>query len=127
MRGHGQKLTRKQESVISALLSEPTHADAARKANISEATLSRWLARDDFQAAYKAAKRRIVDDAVGRLSALSTAAVDALQRNLCCGKPAAEIRSAVAILGHVLDKEEKEQVTLIWHPPKGTKGNVQFL
>jgi hypothetical protein len=37
------KLTRKQEALIAALLTEPTHAAAAAKAGVSEATLHRWL------------------------------------------------------------------------------------
>jgi len=38
-----RKLGRKQETVIAALLTEPTHAAAAAKAGVSEATLHRWL------------------------------------------------------------------------------------
>ncbi len=41
MKGHGQKLTRKQEALIAALLTEPTHAAAAARAGVSEATLHR--------------------------------------------------------------------------------------
>lgn len=113
MNGHGQKLTRKQEAVISALLSEPTHADAARKANIGESTLYRWLARDEFQAAYRDARRQIVDHAVSRLCGLTDQAVSALERNLTCGKAPAEIRAALGILDHVrafLGGEELEQI-----------------
>jgi hypothetical protein len=39
MKGHGQKLNRKQEALIAALLTEPTHAAAVAKAGVCEATL----------------------------------------------------------------------------------------
>src|SRR5262249_61743375 len=43
MKGHGQKLTAKQEALIAALLTEPTYAAAAAQAGVSEATMYRWL------------------------------------------------------------------------------------
>ena len=43
LKGHGQKFTRKNEILIAALLTEPTHAAAAAKAGVSPATLYRWL------------------------------------------------------------------------------------
>ena len=43
MRGHGEKLSRKQEALISALLLAPTLAEAAQAAGIHEATAWRWL------------------------------------------------------------------------------------
>ena len=55
MRGHGQKLTARQDALVAALLTAPTHADAAKKAGISEATLYRWLNLPAFQVAYRAA------------------------------------------------------------------------
>ena len=42
-KGHGQKLTSKQEALIAALLTEPTYAVAAAKAGVAESTLYRWL------------------------------------------------------------------------------------
>ena len=67
------KLNRKQEALIAALLTEPTHAAAAVKAGVSEATLHRWLRLADFQAAYRQARRRIVETAIGRLQQAASA------------------------------------------------------
>ena len=39
----GCKINRKRELAIAALLTERTHAVAAARAGISEATLQRWL------------------------------------------------------------------------------------
>lgn len=53
MKGHGQKFSRKQEALIAALLTEPTHAAAAAKAGISPSTLYRWMKMSAFRAAYR--------------------------------------------------------------------------
>jgi hypothetical protein len=107
------KLNRKQETLIAAMLTEPTLAAAAAKAGISPATLYRWQRSPEFQAAYEAASRRVVDGSVARLQRASDAAVEALERNLRCGKPAAEIRAALGILGQVsrLYLDERQVLT----------------
>jgi hypothetical protein len=106
MKGHGQKLTRKQEAVIGALLTEPSHAAAAAKAGVGEATLHRWLRLPEFQAHYRQARRRVVEAAVGRLQQGAYRAVEALERNLACGQPAGEIRAALGILDHAVKAVE---------------------
>src|SRR5262249_35573461 len=97
---HGQKLTAKQERLIAALLTEQTYARAAQKASISGATLYRWLELDEFQVAYRAARRRLIETTLGRLQQAGGEAVDALRRNLTCGEPGPEIRAALGVLEH---------------------------
>jgi hypothetical protein len=94
----GSKLGRKREAVIAALLSEPSQEAAARKAGVGEATVARWLRDPFFQAAYRQARRAVLEQAVGRLQQLCGEAADALKRNLTCGQPASEVRAAVAVL-----------------------------
>jgi hypothetical protein len=106
MSGHGEKLTRKQEQAIAALLAEPTVAAAAKAAQVGAATLRRWLARPAFRAAYRAARRAVVEAAVGQLQRAAGEAVAALRRNLACGTPAAENGAAKAILEHSLKAVE---------------------
>jgi hypothetical protein len=106
MRGHGQKLNRKQEALIAALLTEPTHAGAATKAGVSEATLHRWLRLPAFQTAYRQARRGIVEAAIGRLQQTAGKAVDTLDRNLACGQAGNEIRAALSILDHAMKAVE---------------------
>jgi hypothetical protein len=101
MKGHGQKLTRKQETLIAALLSEPTHAVAAAKAGISEATLHRWLRLPAFSAAYRQARRELVEGAIGRIQAAAGQAVDTLVTVATQGeKDSDRVRAAVALLDH---------------------------
>ena len=101
MKGHGQKLIRKQEALIAALLTEPTHAAAAATAGVSEATLHRWLRLPEFQAAYRRARRELVEAAVGRIQAATGQAVDTLLAVAKGGaKDGDRVRAAVALLDH---------------------------
>jgi hypothetical protein len=103
MRGHGQKLTAKQEALVAALLTEPTHAAAAAKAGVSEASLYRWLNLPEFRAAYRQARRRLVEGAVGRIQAATGQAVDTLLEVARGGaKDGDRVRAAVALLDHAL-------------------------
>jgi hypothetical protein len=101
MSGHGEKLTGKQEALIAALLSEPTHAAAAKKAGVGEATVGRWLQLPAFRVAYRQARRELVEGAVGRLQAATGQAVDTLLAVAKDGKRDADrVRAAVALLDH---------------------------
>ena len=55
--GHGNKLSRKKEQAIIALLECPTVLQAADQAKISATTLYKWMAMPDFDAAYRQARR----------------------------------------------------------------------
>ena len=68
---------RKQEALIAALLTEPTHA-AATTAGIGESTLHCWLKDPAFRAAYREARRALVQAALDRLQAAQGLAVDTL-------------------------------------------------
>jgi hypothetical protein len=113
MAGHGEKLSRKQDLAILALMTEPTQADAARKVGVSPRTMKNWMADPTFQSAYRAARRQLVEQSVAWLQRSMLQAAATLRRNLKCGRPAAEIAAAVAILDRafkgidVLDHEER--------------------
>ena len=99
-KGHGEKLTRKAEQAIAALLEYPTIGEAAKACGVSERSLWRWLQRDDFQKRYKDSQRAVVDSAITRLQAATVRAVETLERNLSCGNFFAENAAAQAILTH---------------------------
>jgi hypothetical protein len=101
MKGHGQKLTGKQESLIATLLTEATYAAAAAKAGVSESSLYRWLNLPEFRAAYRQARRQLVEAAVGRLQGAAGQAVDTLLAVARNGaKDGDRVRAAVALLDH---------------------------
>ena len=96
------KRPHREDAALAALLSEPTIAQAATRAGIAETTLLRWMAEPEFKARLRAARRSVVEGAVGRLQQVTTQAVDALARNLTCGIPAVEVGAARAILDQSL-------------------------
>lgn len=101
MQGHGEKLSRKQEQAIAALLACRTIGNAAGKAGIAERTLRTWLKLPAFLVAYRAARRELVEGAVSRMQAATGQAVDTLVAVAKDGpRPADRVRAAVAILDH---------------------------
>ena len=100
MNGHGEKLTRKQDAAIGALLYQPTILEAAKTVGIGEATLRRWLKLDDFNAAYRGARRQAVENAIARLQCATGAASDALLELLGAESEAVRLRAATAILDY---------------------------
>ena len=64
MNGHGEKLTRKQDTAIGALLFQSTILAAAEFVGIGEATLRRWLKEPGFLTAYRAARRDTLEHCV---------------------------------------------------------------
>jgi hypothetical protein len=76
-------ITPRQERAVQSLLTSPTLGHAALRAGVGERTLRRWLAEDSaFKAAYREARRRVFETAVGKLAALSEEAVAELKRIL---------------------------------------------
>ena len=96
--GHGEKRSRREDAAIVALLACSTIDAAAEQAGIAGSTLRGWLRDPAFQQRYRDARRRVIEQAVGGLQRAAGKAVEALERNLACGVPAAEISAAKAIL-----------------------------
>lgn len=105
-RGHGDKLERKTEAAIVALLAHPTMPEAAKAAGVSETTLWRWLQRDDFRRKYREAQDKVFDGALGSLQGASTDAVSCLRRNLTCGNVSVQVQAAKAILDYTIKARE---------------------
>jgi len=78
MKGHGEKLTRKKERAIKALLEHDSLADAAKAAGVGESTLWRWQQNNQFKVSFREAKRRILDQAITHLQRASDKAINAL-------------------------------------------------
>jgi hypothetical protein len=103
MEGHGQKLTSRQEALIAALLTEPTYAAAAAKAGVGETTLYRWLHLPGFRAAYRQARRELVEAAIGRIQATTGQAVETLVAVASKGRRDGDrVRAAMALLDYSL-------------------------
>src|SRR5262245_47727551 len=100
MAGHGEKLTRREEQAIAALLSEPTLPTAAGAAGVGERTLRRWLQQPEFAGAYRDARRAALDAATARLQWAGAEAVETLREVAAdkSAKASARVAAARAIL-----------------------------
>jgi hypothetical protein len=103
MAGHGEKLSRKQESAIAAMLTERTIGDAARKAKVSERALRNWLAQPAFRDAFRNARAELLTQTVGRLLDSTGKAVETLVKELDGEKGSDRIKAATAILDRALE------------------------
>lgn len=64
--GTTDKLSARQHKALMALMSEPTIAKAAEKAEVPERTLYNWLREPDFDAAYRSARRMALQQAIAQ-------------------------------------------------------------
>lgn len=106
MSGHGEKLTRKQDAAIGALLCQPSITAAAHAVGIAEATLRRWLKEPGFLAAYRVARREALEHCVVLLQKASSAALGALLKSLQAKSEAVRLRAACAVLDYALKGAE---------------------
>ena len=94
--GHGEKLSRKKDQAVMALITEPTMKAAADKIGITPRTLYKWLKMPEFRSAYMAAKREAVTVAVARLQQAAAEAVEALRSIMNDPKKPASARVSAA-------------------------------
>ena len=73
-----KKMERKKEKVIACLIAQPSITLAAQEAGISQSTMYRWLNDEEFQMAYRKAKKEIVGHALTQVQKAVTKAVDTL-------------------------------------------------
>ena len=79
MIGHGEKLSRKQDQVITALVTCASIAEAAAQCGLADVTLRRWLKQEPFQAAYREARRAVVQHAIAQVQHATGEAVETLR------------------------------------------------
>ena len=95
-------LTQRQKRAIAALLSEPTVQAAADLADVSRATLYRYLGAPAFQEALSRAQGEVLHMSTARLAGLLSRALDELGDVLDSGRNAsARQRAAATVLQHV--------------------------
>jgi molybdenum-dependent DNA-binding transcriptional regulator ModE len=100
----------KRERALLALLTHGSVREAGRAAGISEATLYRYLAEDDFSEELARERRGVMEAGLARLQQAQTQAVETLIRNLHCESPAVEVRTAQIILEHTQKAYETGEV-----------------
>lgn len=109
--GHGSQ-ARKRERAIEALLTERTMADAARASGVSQPTLYRWLATEEFGEQYRAARRQVLESAMNSLRQSADTAALVLREVAedSAAPAAARVGACRTILDSVLRIVETEDI-----------------
>lgn len=112
MSGHGEKLSRCQESLIAALLTCGTIREAAAQAKVSTATARRWMKAETFQTEYRRAKAELVSTATTNLRGEMSKGVRVLATIAGSKKapPASRVSSAVALIKLGLEAHQLENL-----------------
>jgi transposase-like protein len=112
MAGHGEKLGRKQEEAIAALLSQRNIEEAARAAGVGTRTLIRWLKLPEFRKEYRKARREAVHQSVARLQQATGAAASVVLKLMTDPNvPAAvKLRAAECVFDRAFKGVELEDI-----------------
>lgn len=97
-------LTSRQRKAITALLTCSSVPLAAKQSGVSERTIHRYLADDDFKEALTDAEEEAINQATRRLLSLQDSAMTTLESilNDAEQKPSLRLRAANSILGHLV-------------------------
>jgi len=112
MAGHGEKLGRKQEEAIAALLSHRNIEEAARAAGVGTRTLIRWLKLPEFGREYRQARREAVHQSVARMQQATGAAATIVMKLMTDPNvPAAvRLRAAECVFDRAIKGIELEDI-----------------
>lgn len=112
MRAHGEKLSRKKEQLIAALLTCGSITEAAARCGLAEATVHRWLQDAAFTQAYREARRQVVQQAISQVQQGTGIAVSTLIAILqdCTAPASARVAAARTMLETAIKAVELEDL-----------------
>jgi transposase-like protein len=112
MSGHGEKISRRREAAIAALLNSPNLEKAAAECGIAVSTLRRWLKDDEFATLFAEAKSSLVRTATADLRKEMRKGVRVLASIAGNRKtpPAQRVSAAIALIRLALDAHESENL-----------------
>ena len=105
MKGHGEKLGRKKEQAILALVTARNIEEAAKSIGVSAKTLLRWQKLPEFDRAYREVRMIAFRQSTARLQQASSPAVTTLLKIMV--DPAAPLAVKARCAYYVLDQTKK--------------------
>lgn len=110
MAGHGEKLSRRMEDAIAALLTVTTVKAAAKKVGVAERTLRTWMKRPDFERCYRQARLQVMRQAITGLLSTTAPAVRALKRLLQSKHDPTVARAALGLIAQAVQALELQDL-----------------
>ena len=110
MSGHGEKMSKKREEFIAAMLTESTFRDVGLKIGIDERTARRWYRDPEIQSEIIARRSEIIDQTMAKLIDKLGDAVDTLSQNLGATQDSVQVAAARAIITFALKAREDAHV-----------------
>jgi len=105
MSGHGEKLGRKMEQAVIAILASRNDEEAAQSIGVSAKTLQRWRKLPEFDQALRDARLAAFRQSLARLQQASVPAVTTLLRLMVDGGSPATVKARCAY--YILDQTRK--------------------
>ena len=105
-------LTPKQEEAIAALMTETTVEAAAKKIDVGERTLYRWMGEPVFRAEYQRCRREAFGKAIALLQRYAAVAANTLASiaHDRGAPPSARVQASNAVLKHCRDAIELDDL-----------------
>ena len=107
-----ERLPKKQEQAIIALISHRTIEEASRASGIGKTTIFKWLQDDAFQAAYREARGKVIRQAIAQAQSACSEAIKALREimNNTESPASTRVSAAKAILETSIKAMETEDL-----------------
>lgn len=106
------KLSVKQELAINELLKGNSIVDSAKNVNVSEATLNRWLARDEFKNVLDERKKLIVENCIDSVNLMGNKAIKVINDILDNNNASDNVRlnASKSVLDMILKFNEQRNI-----------------
>ena len=106
------KLSVKQELAINELLKGNSIVDSAKNVNVSEATLNRWLARDEFKNVLDERKKLIVENCIDSVNLMVNKAIKVINDILDNNNASDNVRlnASKSVLDMILKFNEQRNI-----------------
>jgi len=104
-------LTRKQREAIPHLIGARSLEEGCRRAKLAKTTLFKWLKEEAFREALERTREEVISEALGRLKASITQAVDGLIQLMVAEEKSIRLRACQTVLDFVLRAREIEEVS----------------
>lgn len=127
MQGNHVNLSQKQEKAIVALLTEPTIKQVAAVTGVGESTIYRWLQEDEFDEAFREARKNAFSQSITHLQQAATTAVSTLKEIMVNSEasPSSRVTASKTVIEMAYKAYELEDLTAEIDKIKQYIGNIK--